>query len=335
VTIVKLSWTLTNLATLLADGYDRQKIEIGTTTPPVVWTELTRPHFRPPIVANVERYLYECPADITKSFRAVPYRTSDGATTTPITITQKSGRGYCSVADIRAEGFANPPYSDARVQSAIDYSTLLIDRICGQRFDAYSGWVKLDVKKPYREHHLDVPICCLWQIHDSEGLVDIANVVVYNRHLTQGLENPDDRRNPMIAWGEERQIGVPESIASGYFNQGMQTLKVWGVFGFTEIGADDQVGETADGSQVPLSYGSTPVDIKYACMMLAVGRLATLASGGDESSINSRVISESTRDQSYSLQALPTEEASYGMTGNQQVDSILMRYQAPMRIGAV
>jgi hypothetical protein len=290
---------------------------------------------RLPIVPNVEQYCWELPGTVAGNYRFVPYRTSDGASGTPVTITSKTLRGYCTVAEIRAEGYANPPHTDARVQAAIDYSTSLIDKICGQRFDPYSAVVRLDVKRLYDEHHLDVPICALWQVTDGEEPIDLTDLIIYNRHLTQGLENPDDRRNPMIAWGEDRLVGTyPFSISGGKFISGRKTLKIWGVFGFTEIGPSDMVGETAENSQVPLTYGSTPADISYACKLLTTGYLATLAAGGNNSSVASRVVSESTCDQSYSLQALPTEEAAYGMTGNNQVDAILMRYPAPMRIGA-
>lgn len=333
-TIVQLRWEVVDLVTLLANGFDQQKVEWESA--PSVWTELTRAHTRMPLATEVEWYLWEVPGDVANSYRVVPHRSSDSTDDTPISVTDKSIRGYCTIQDMRDEGYNDPPHSDTRVQSAIDRSVGVIDRVCGQRFDPYFAHVRLNVPKLYAEHHLDVPIVALWKIYQEEDEITRDDIVVYNRHLTQGLTNPDDRRNPMIAWGNDRMsVDGIRSFSGGRFTRGRQTLNLWGVFGFTEIGPNDMSGETANGNNIPLSYGSTPEEIRYACMMLASGYLATIASGGDMSSKMSRVLSEKTRDQSYTLANVSEAEASFGITGNSQVDNILMRYASPMRIGAV
>lgn len=339
-TIIQLNWEVANLVTLLADGYDQQKIEVEN--PATVWTELTRSHTRLPLVENVEQYLWEVPSLLSYNFRATPYRSADGATETPIVITNTQVRGYCTVAEMRAEDFNDPPYPDARVQGAIDRSVRAIDRICGQRFDPYYGVVRLNVKKPYDEQHLDIPIAALWKVTDGDEVLTLSDILVYNRHLTDGVENPDDRRHPMLAWGTDRTTSVivgsralANQVGSGRFLRGRKTLKLWGVWGFTELGDTDMEGETAEGSQIPLSYGSTPADINYACMLLAADYLGKISAGDTDASVASRVISEKTRDQSYTLQARPDSEATYGLTGNTEVDNILMGYAAPMRVGAI
>lgn len=333
-TIIRLKWEVVDLVTLLAGGFDQQKIEWESA--PSVWTELTRSHTRLPLATEVEWYLWEVPGDLADSYRVVPHRSSDSTDDTPISITDKSLRGYCTIQDLRDEGYNNPPYSDARIQVSIDRAVGVIDRVCGQRFDPYYAVVRLDVPKLYAEHHLDVPIAALWQATQDDVELTREDLVVYNRHLTQALTNPDDRRNPMVAWGDDRMVvnGI-KSFSGGRFTRGRHILRLWGVWGFTELGPDDLWGETAEGNNIPLSYGSTPEEIRYACMMLASGYLATLASGGDESSLRSRLLSEKTRDQSYTLVDVSEEEASFGITGNNQVDNILMRYAAPLRVGAV
>jgi hypothetical protein len=332
VAIIQIGWDVANLDTLLDAGFDQQKIEwedpIGD---PGVWTEITRATTRLPLAANVERYIWEGPTDIAYNFQAVPYRTTDETDDTPIAVTDKVLRGYCTIADMRTEGYQDPPHSDARVQGAIDLAMKMIDRICGQRFDAYFATMSLNVKRMYDEHHLDVPIAALWKITDDDSDILLSDIEVYNRHLTQALDNPNDRANPMIAYGTDHG-GV---FAGGRFNRGRKTLKLWGVFGYTEIGAGDLVGETAAGSQIPLSYGSTPLDIHRACMLLVADHLGTLATGGNEASLASRVLSQKTMDQSYTLQAKAAAEAVYGMTGNDEADAILMRYPPPLPIGSV
>lgn len=338
-TIIQLNWEVANLETLLGNGFDQQKIEVDNPAP---GTELTRSNTRLPLVANVERYLWEVPGDVAYNYQAVPYRSLDGATDAPIPITNKKVRGYCTIAEMRAEGFQDPPHSDARVQASIDRAVGLIDRICGQRFDPYYAVVRLNVEKAYDEHHLDIPIAALWKIAEEDQDLTLSDILVFNRHLTSGLTNPDDRRHPQIAWGHDREGAVilgsrslAYQVGAGRFLRGRKTLRLWGVWGFTELGPADMVGETAEGSQIPLSYGTTPAEINYACMLLAADYLGRLADGDTDASVAARVISEKTRDQSYTLQARPDEEATYGMTGNTEVDNILMRYVAPLRVGAV
>lgn len=331
--IIQLKWDVTNLTTLLAAGYDRQKIEVEN--PATVWTEFTRPHMRLPLVENVEQYLYELPSDIAYGFRAVPYRTSDGSSDTPIDITTKVIRGYCTIADMRAEGYGAVAYPDARVQEAIDTAVMRIDNICGQRFDPYYAVVTLNVKKTYGQHSLDVPIAALWRIDDGDTTLTLADILVYNRHLTQGLANPDDRKYPHLAYGTAREREQVRVFDTGNFIQGRKTLKLFGVWGYTDLGAADVVGETAEGSQIPLSYGSTPRDIRRACMLLVADGLPTIASGGSAAAKEARIIEEKTRDQWYKLQPLSEAELSSNISGNPEVDDILMRYVAPLRIGSV
>jgi hypothetical protein len=47
------------------------------------------------------------------------------------------------------------------------------------------------------------------------------------------------------------------------------------------------------------------------------------------------VVSESTRDQSYTLAPMSAADAEYGITGNVEVDGILALFAAPFSAGGV
>lgn len=339
--IIQLQWNVPNLSTLLADGYDQQKIEVENT--PTVWTEATRSTTRLPLVENVEDYLWETPSDVTLNFRAVPYNSSTDTDGTAISISNKKVRGYCTVEEIRAEGWDNVTlFPDSKIQAKIDYATSMIDRICGQRFDAYYGVQTVDIKRAYPEVHLDIPIAALLkveevQISSSQSDIDLSSIIVYNRHLTEGLINPDDRRNPMIAYGQGGTSSSRKLYGSGRFLRGNQVIKLFGIWGFTELGTTGQAGETELDSQIPLSYGSTPAEINRAAMLLTTAYMPTLSDGGAQEAVDSsRIIEEKTRDQSYKLdKGSVTEDSAYGFTGIQEVDTILMRYCGPASVGGV
>lgn len=333
------AWAAVDRAALTAAGYDQQKVEaeLDPTGAPGVWTEVTRATTRLPLVDPVDRYLWELPGDPAVAYRAVAHRTSDGADDpTPLAIPVVAARGYATVADMRAAGYPALQFPDATVQAALDYAAATIDRVCGQRFDAYYARVALDVPRPYDEVHLDQPIAALWTLADADGAIDLtdrAAIWVANRHLTQGLTAPDDRRDPRLEWGDAADpLGRARTV--GRFARGRRALTLAGVFGFTEIGPADEVGEAVADSQLPLSYGSTPAEIRRACMLLADRYLFPLASGESTNMIvASRVTSERTRDQSYTL----SEPAGAGadVTGHPEVDAILPRYAAPVSLGGV
>ena len=326
--IIQLKWEVANLTALLAAGYDELQVHRAA-------AEITRSNTRIPLTANIPNYVWQSPTGaITDTFEYVPYRTSDATIGPAVAITDKTIHGYCVIQDMRDEGYAPAAYTDERIQGAIDQATELIDQVCGQRFVPYYSVVRLNVKKLYDEHHLDVPIVALFKVTDGDESLPLTDVLVYNRHLTSGMTNPDDRKNPMIAWGEDRELQTTNVFSSGRFERGRKTLRLWGIWGFTELGAGDEVGETADDSQIPLSYGQTPKAIKRACMLLTAQYLPTVATGGDPTAA-SRLIEEKTIDQSYKLSPLSSAESSFGMTGNLEVDNILMRFVCPMRIGAV
>jgi hypothetical protein len=340
-TVIQLQWEwdAATLVTMLGDGYDQQKVEwedpVGN---PGIWVEATRATTRLPLVDPVQRYLWEGSSDMAYNFRATPYRTSDQTDGTPFDITNNGTqkvRGYATIAEMRDEGYQPTAHTDARVQASLDLAMDVIDRVCGQRFDPYWAKFILDIPKPYDEAMLDVPIAALWQLNDARGTIDLSQgaIIVSNRHLTLGMIHPDDRKDPRLQWSDAGAYAT-RRVETGRFVLGRRGLTIVGVFGFTEIGSTDEAGEVVADSQVPISYGSTPAEINRACMKLAGKYLYKISSGiSEEMSMASRVISERTRDQSYTLSA--GASISSDTTGDPEVDDILAGYAAPLSLGSV
>jgi len=167
---------------------------------------------------------------------------------------------------------------------------------------------------------------------DRESIA-VDDVLVYNRHLTEGLNDPDDRDHPRIEMVSGSLIDYPGLDAE--FLAGSQIIEVSGLFGYTELGPGDSVGETSDGSQIPLSYGDTPELIRQACMLLVTRNIGTLGDPASRADWRdaSRVIEEKTADQSYKLASNAQLKLFGSTTGDPEIDGILNLYRVPASMG--
>jgi hypothetical protein len=59
------------------------------------------------------------------------------------------------------------------------------------------------------------------------------------------------------------------------------------------------------------------------------------AGGGAQFRTRNNIIEERTRDQMYKLASVSEADGSYGMTGDIEVDKILIHYTAPLAITAI
>lgn len=324
-------------AALRADGYDQQLVErqavaLGP------WAEISRAGSRPPLPASHTLYVYADPAAVAAvAYRVRFRRASDGAIhATPLTSVVAAPSGYCTIADVRAQGFAVAAFPDAQVQAGIDTASALIDRVCGQWFEP--RYVRqLTSGRGHDRIWLDVPICTAMRVTvDGTEVSDPgAELEIANRHLTRGQLDPDDRRAPEIAWVEDYYTNSEQAIGYGRFLERRRNVEVLGVFGCTELLAGEVGGEYS--AQVPASYGATPPAIRRACLLLTCRRYMRLESAGGalDTYLAGRVQGESTRDQSYSLGAPVGEDGAYGLTGDLEVDNLLMLYPPPLRLGVI
>ncbi|MEE8150636.1 MAG: hypothetical protein V3T43_02830 [Nitrosomonadaceae bacterium] len=222
--------------------------------------------------------------------------------------------GYITVQDVRDEGLTNvEKYSDEHINNRIQYNTKLIERYTGRFFEARKLILDFDGPGAF-DLQIDVPIVNVDEVTllDREFPVtriftfDLDDLVIFNRHITMGLQEPDDRENP--------------KIGNVWFPRGRQNVRVEGTFGYTE------------------QDGSTPPEILRALTLMVLRDKELLASPKRNRSLlqglGGQVKSESTDGHSYSL-AVPTPAAGRTpyFTGNEEIDHLLHPFVRPPAVG--
>lgn len=347
--IANIRWQVdaVTLAALVAAGFDAWLVERQDGP---FWAEISYETTRPPINAAALTYLYTDPSgpvdaitgEASGNYRATPYRTSDAATDVPIGAT-KARRGYITPDDVWAEGYANPPWTPALVWRGIDRATNTIDALCRQWFEPRYSQFSFD-GTGHDQLWLDLPIAALHaMLYQDDTVVEVDDFEVYNRHLTRGQLNPDDRASPKVTYADDLFLGSRRRRSSRYrdgalFGSGRKNVILKGIFGYTELGPGDIAAETVVHSQIPISYGQTPSEIVRACLLLTLTYMLP-ADEQQEAALASRITKVKTRDQWMEF-ADPggggaNPDASYGLTGNIEVDNILMRYSGPIRMGGI
>jgi len=341
---IKIRWHVDELANVMSN-FDVQKVYRSTTGPEGPWTEITTVATRVPLVVGVENYFYDDGAGDPSYYYAISYYNTSTTHESSLSEPKRGDlSGYVSIQDVRDEGFTDPPWTDARIISAIELATATIDTATKMWFEPRQCSFLLDGRKDVRgiDFLLSLPICAVTKltIYDLEQEIE-GSFRIYNRHLTQGLTRPDDRSNPRVSFDftvaaldpanpiiiEEQ--GIP-------FIEGRQNIGVEGVFGYTTLGPNDPVGETSPGSQIPLSYGETPPLIKRAALLLVADYLTPLADGGGVGP-SGPITKEKTRDQEVQYQAASSAASLQpdSLTGNPTVDRILGAFRSPLGMGAV
>jgi len=214
---------------------------------------------------------------------------------------QTSG-GYCSVADLRAEGITAKQVSDTRLQALLQEAGRTIERITGWFFEPRSMTLRLDgrgtptIEPPYPPIKLDK-----LQVGGTDISMAAADLLVVGAPVQPDFDAPRLTR------------------VRGTFPKGRGNVTAQGTWGYTE----------PDGT----ATGCTPAEIRRACMLLA---LRSLPGIGDTDAAHDaksrwRLIQERTRDQSYKLDRVG---AAGPFTGDPEIDGILLRYRRPAGLGA-
>lgn len=249
---------------------------------------------------------------------------------------------YCTIEDIRNEGFSESDYPNSRVEFLIGLASRYIDKMTGRWF------YPREFKDPNfyfadgaGRHELlfNIPIIRLDSakielqgfVTPSQLDIDLSSIRVYNRHLF-GQTTSGDYQNSKISF-----IGVDELdpivktqsflFGNAIFPVGRQNVIIEGVFGFTEY--DGLVCKDENGN--PL--GKTPDLIRYACILIVGRELGLLATCNKTAGrTKHRIISEKGGTSTIKLQ----EDFLRGVyTGDPNIDQILVSYKRPIRLGAV
>jgi len=339
---MKVRWHVNELANVMS-LFDVQKVYRSTAGDEGPWNEITTPATRVPLVVDVEDYLYDDTSGDPSFYYAVSYFNSTTSAESGLSDPMRGDvSGYVGIEDIRDEGFSDSELPDERLIYGIALATSTIDRITRRFFEPRNRTFLFDGRgSQVGKFQLRIPIIALTEVKVDDAVVPIDTFKVYNRHLTQGLTMPDDRDNPMVSYDLGSELEIEYLVDIARFLRGRQNISLAGIFGYTELGPDDAVGETSPGSQVPLSYGETPPLIKRAAMLLTVRYAFTTADGdGDDFSRRLAVTKVRTRDQEIlwgGMQGSMSGDGGGipGLTGDTEVDNILALYKAPPNLGAI
>lgn len=201
---------------------------------------------------------------------------------------------YCTLDDLRAEGWAVSEDDEVRAAGLCARVSEYIDLMTGNTFTPVTKTLMLDGTGLYR---LDLPLCLIECTAVTCGGEPVSGIVNYNRRA------PDDRMNPRLLRRERP------------WSKGAQNVVITGTWGCTDLNAE---GEPV-----------TPSAIRRAAVTLALAQRALLADTDAQSEEyqRRRLRSETTDGHSYTLDcSIDKLIAAETYTGIPEVDQILTRY---------
>jgi hypothetical protein len=241
--------------------------------------------------------------------------------------------GYALISDLRAEGVSIAEATDARLARLIHLASQYVDRMTGRFFEPRAMTITLDGsggRMLLLGHPIiairDVTLLVAMPAQVGELPVTPGFFRVYNRHLTQGLLEPDDRENPRLEFFHESDLlGVHSTPAASLglgslvWLRGVQNVVVRGLFGFSD----------PDGSAI----GRTPDLIRHVTKLLVLREIPAMTDTAQREDRQKRwrIVSERTRDQGYNLDPL---RAQGTFSGDPEVDAILVSFTRPPALGA-
>jgi hypothetical protein len=210
---------------------------------------------------------------------------------------------YASVADLRDEGITPAMATDARLTLVLDEASSLVDRVTGWFFRpraltlGFDGRDAPSIEPPYPPILLSA-----LSIDESPASFAPEDLVVVGAPVMPGFDAP------RLTLRNGRR-----------FPRGTTNVVVAGLWGYTE----------PDGTP----EGRTPTAIRTVTMQLALRALPLLGDleAWSDARLRWRLLEERTRDQSYRLGTPPF--ATF-ITGDPEIDLVLMRYRKPAGLGA-
>lgn len=244
------------------------------------------------------------------------------------------GPAYCLLSDIRDEGFLATGFqgvSDLRALGLIRTCSTFVERWTRRFFEPRYRTITLDGARGPSQWVQD-PIVAIDSAYIDTELVDPTSYKVFNRHIAEGLTNPDDRDNPRVTFNRiSRTLAEVNTYDRPFYNRqvfwpGPRNVQLVGLFGYTDPSDD-------------LPAGVTPELIKRVTLLLFSREMLPLSDGdGRQDAANAyRVDSLRTRDQSVTYGAdrmQLTSKGSNEFTGDPAIDDIIAQYVAPAFIGS-
>jgi hypothetical protein len=235
------------------------------------------------------------------------------------------GGGYIRPSQLRAEGLGKSEATDVRLLELIREQSDFVDMVTRRWFEPRFKTLKVDGSGS-RSLAIGHPIIALETATVSETALDLTageGLVIYNRHIAGDLD-PDDRAVPMVAFPgtggyleDDDDPYVSDFVVSG-FPRTAQSVQLVGLFGYTDY----------DGSP----YGRTPLGVERLVKLLVFRSLAKMACGasGFQARMQNAVTSIRTRDQSVTY--ADSAVKSSGVTGDREIDVLLMMFTRPLGV---
>lgn len=236
---------------------------------------------------------------------------------------------YAFLADLRDLCILQKDADDARLQGIVALASRYVERATGRFFEPRYRDIRISGRDTPTIRLMD-PIIAIGSVaidygplSDTEVSIALEDLLVYNRHLAENLNQPDDRNAPRLELF--RLPTHARTYATGVtFPPGQQNIHIQGVFGFTD----------PDGTPV----GDTPQLIARVTQLLALRYLPKLSDvlRREAAEQRWRLLEERGGQGSYKLASLPGNPAFAGrFTGDPEIDQILASYSRPPRIEAV
>ncbi len=278
-TTIKVKWHVDELDNVLI-YYDVVKV-YRSPTYGGTYVEITDEITRVTLVPGTTVYDYvDTDGDPSYWYRTSYYNSATLLESTPSDpIKGTASWQYCTIQDLRDEGVTVEMLSDEDALKKITLASKYIEKVTGRWFEPRERSFLLRTKGR-QMLEMPAPIILISEVKLVEGrgdsmtetTIDLDTLLIYNRHLTEGLTDPDDRDDPMISYRRDTRLWRAESIGEYVerWPNNFQQVRVTGVFGYTELESIEVPGETSPGSQVPNSYGVTPDGISRVCVMLVI-----------------------------------------------------------------
>lgn len=167
-----------------------------------------------------------------------------------------------TLQEVRDEGYTNPPFTDARVNVAIERVTQYIEKLTNNFFDVRTLTLNLDGNGAA---FLPLPpVVSITSVTIDGELIDADEYEVYNRHLFGLTQLPNDQSNPKVQFKRERQYWRRRRpVTADYlrkFTKGYQNVEVVGKFGFRDYNSSEPDPANPE--------GSVPSSVKVAALLL-------------------------------------------------------------------
>lgn len=210
---------------------------------------------------------------------------------------------YATVNDLRAEGVTEAQASAHRLTGLIEEASAAVDQATGWFFEPRVATYRLDGRGTPSVEPPAPPIRVTRLTVDGARLPrDAGRLLVVGAPVEPGFDAP---RLTLLGG---RRVG-----------RGTANVVVRGTWGYTE-----------DNGTLT---GRTPLAIRRACVLLVLRWLPLMGDADDAAEARDRwrIIAEKTRDQSYTLDR-PGDPGP--LTGDPEIDRILLRHRRPAGLGA-